>query len=57
MKMLLAIPSIPPNALAPSDMPSSQDPKPVFMSGTPGLHRGTRDFSALCQKAVDRQWS
>src|SRR5437660_10283261 len=57
MKMLPAIPSIPPTAPAPSDMPSSQDPKPVFMSGTPGLHRGTCDFSALCQKAVDRQWS
>ena len=45
------------NPLTPSEMPNSQDPKPVFMSGTPGLHRGTRDFSALCQKAVDGQWS
>src|SRR5262249_56766985 len=57
MKMLLAIPSMPPNALAPSDMASSQDPKPASMSGAPGLHRSTCDFSALCQKAVDRQWS
>src|SRR6478736_2053765 len=73
MKMLLAIPSIPPNALA----PSSQEPEPALMSGAPvcpastegsgfisscgspaaGARRRTHVFSALCQKAVDRQWS
>src|SRR5205807_706783 len=57
MKMPMAIPSIPPSALAPSDMPSSQDPKSAFMLGPSGLHRRTRDFSALCQKALDRERS
>src|SRR6516164_10120792 len=57
MKMPMAIPSIPPSSLAPSDMLSSQDPKPAFMLGPSALNRRTHDFSALCQKAVDRQWS
>src|SRR5215469_3496309 len=79
--MPMAIPSIPPNALAPSDVPSSQELKPALMSGAPvclastngsdsisssgspaagrglGVRPRTTDFSALCQKAVDRQWS
>src|SRR3974390_863527 len=54
--MPIAIPSIPPNAPT-LDMPSSQDPKPAFMLGTFGLHRRTRRFAALRQKAVDRQRS
>src|SRR5262249_22308240 len=77
MKMLLAIPSIPPNGLA----PNSQEPKPALMSGAPvcpastegsgfisscgspaaggapGARRRTHMFSALGQKAVDRQGS
>src|SRR5258705_2681764 len=57
MKMPMAIPSIPPSAFVPSDMPSSQDPKSAFMLGPSGLHRRPRDFSALCQKAFDRQRS
>src|SRR5712672_2085076 len=40
MKMPLAMPSIPPSGLAPSDMPNSQGPKPVFMLGIFGLQRG-----------------
>src|SRR5215469_10960555 len=79
--MPMAIPSIAPDALASSDMPSSQEPKPALMSGAPvrlastngsgsisssgspasarrlGARRRTRAFSALCQKAVDGQWS
>src|SRR5215472_12810554 len=57
MKMPMAIPSIPLSSLAPSDMPGSQAPRPALMLGSSRLHRRTRDCSALCQKAVDRQWS
>src|SRR6266478_1398455 len=42
MKMPLAMPSIPPSALAPSDMPNSHNAKPASMSGISGLHRGPR---------------
>src|SRR5258708_25056391 len=38
--MPLAMPSIPPSALAPSDTPNSHNPKPASMSGISGLHRG-----------------
>jgi hypothetical protein len=57
MKIPLPLPSIPPITVSSSDMPSSQDPRQGFMLGTSGLHRRTRVFSALCQKALDRQWS
>jgi hypothetical protein len=35
--MPLAMPSIPPSALAPTDMTNSQDPEPASMSGFFGL--------------------
>src|SRR6266478_2863150 len=34
-----AMPSIPPSAPAPSDMPNSQAPKPAFILGASGLRR------------------